>query len=102
MNLNLDFLFYIFLGIVWFFAAFIFGFICVNIMRNKGYASLGQWFFFGFFFLLVGLAFCLAMEDKTKQMPTILNEQNAVRCPHCLELTPKSSQFCINCGCKLD
>ncbi|MCR5478845.1 MAG: hypothetical protein K6F27_03155, partial [Ruminococcus sp.] len=37
--------------------------------------------------------------DQSYQ-PPILNEQNAVRCPHCLELTPNSSQFCIKCGCK--
>ncbi len=39
--------------------------------------------------------------DQSYQ-PPILNEQNAVRCPHCLELTPNSSQYCIKCGCKLN
>ena len=69
MNLNLDFLYYIFIGIVWFFAAVVFELICMSIMRNKGYTSLGQWFFYGFFFLLVGLIICLVMENKTDQMP---------------------------------
>lgn len=107
------------------------GLYCRTLMETKGYdGSTG--FFLGFLLSILGMLICALMPfnkaethyqppyepygqpyqppydqqyqppyDQSYQ-PPILNEQNAVRCPHCLELTPNSSQFCIKCGCKLN
>ena len=101
-----------------------FGICCRALMKSKGYQNYNLWFFAGFFLGIIGLIICLVMQDKSRQapqnnygqypnqpygqpyqqpyQPPILNENNAVTCPHCLELTPKESLFCIKCGCKLD
>ena len=118
MNLNLDFLYYFFIGIVWFFAALFFGFICMNIMKHKGYASLGQWFFYGFFFLLVGLVICLVMENKKDQMqtygqpmppygqppmgqPMMEQQPMGIRCNACGTVNPPGTVYCQKCGNKI-
>ena len=79
-----------------------------------------MWFCCGFFLGIIGLVIAITRPGLKNQpfqsgnpygspygnpygqpmQPPILNEQNAVTCPHCLELTPNSSQFCIKCGCK--
>ena len=106
----------------------LFGVICRSIMKNKSYSSYNFWFIFGFLFSFIGVIICALMSNvkpqeqpndlfypdaqrdmqlyrqysQPIQQPSILNENNAVTCPHCLELTPKESLFCIKCGCKLD
>ena len=103
-------------------AATVWGFVIRYIMKTKGYQNLGAWFCCGFFLGIIGLVIAITRPDLKNQpfqngnpygspyanpygqpmQPPILNEQNAVLCPHCLELTPNSSQFCIKCGCKLN
>lgn len=96
------------------------GFYCIYLMKRKGYSLPVLWFFCGFFLNIIGILICGLMPEmntaanpnvpiqhydpqyQPANQPPILNEQNAVTCPHCLELTPKSSQFCIKCGCKLN
>ena len=97
---------------IYFLISFPIGLYCRTLMKTKGYdGSTG--FFLGFLLSILGMLICALKPfnkaethyqppyDQSYQ-PPILNEQNAVRCPHCLELTPNSSQYCIKCGCKLN
>ena len=103
----------------------LFGIACKQLMKLKGSDNSYWWFMIGFVLSFVGVIISMLMPDKSppkpeppefttisappyqpayqpQYQPPILNEQNAVRCPHCLELTPNSSQYCIKCGCKLN
>ena len=100
----------------------LFGIACKQLMKLKGSDNSYLWFIIGFVFSFIGVIISMLMPDKSQPepeptvfiapphqqpyqqdyQPPILNEDNAVTCPHCLELTPKESLFCIKCGCKLD
>jgi len=108
-------------------AAVVCSILCFVIMKNKDYEP-ASWAVFGLFLGIIAVFVCIIMPRKANTnipidqqygqpyqpyepygqpyqqpyQPPILNENNAVTCPHCLELTPKESLFCIKCGCKLD
>lgn len=46
--------------------AIIFGIVCKNIAKDKGYSEIG-FFFLGFFFPIIGLIIALCLNDKNAQ-----------------------------------
>ena len=109
--------------------AIIIGFVCVSIMKKKGYDTLVGWFFCGLCLGVIGLIICLCIEDKTKQIPPspfdryinppfqnqppypsqppmqnqpFPDHQTARQCPHCGMTNPIEARFCNGCGNKLD
>lgn len=101
--------------------AFVLGFVCMNIMKKKGYDMPAAWFCCGFFLSVIGLIICLVMEDKTKQMPPNNFGQypnppygqpyqpyqpnmqpQGVRCQQCGMMNPAGSTFCNGCGNKMN
>ena len=101
-----------------FILAFVLGFVCMSIMKKKGYDMPAAWFCCGLFLGVIGLIICLVMQDKTKQMPPYNNGQypnqqygqpyqqpyqqpQGVRCQQCGMLNQPNAQHCIQCGEKL-
>lgn len=93
--------------------AIIIGFVCVSIMKKKGYDTLVGWFFCGLCLGVIGLIICLCIEDKTKQIPPSpydsyvnppmpYDHQTGAQCPHCGMTNPIGAQFCNGCGNKLN
>ena len=107
---------------------FVLGFVCMNIMKKKGYNMPAAWFCCGLFLGVIGLVICLVMEDKTKQMPPYNNGQypnqqygqpyqngqfnpqfnqqfaqqpQGVRCQSCGMMNPPDAKTCIQCGKRL-
>ena len=107
----------------------ILAFVCMNIMKKKGYDTPIAWFFCGLFLNVVGLIICLVMQDNRQQMPPYGQQQYGqppygqqqygqqygqppygqqpyanppmcVQCPHCCKINPPGSKFCSVCGNK--
>ena len=60
---------FLIIGIISAVLSVVLGFVCMNIMKKKGYDTLAGWFCCGFFLGIIGLVICLCIEDKTKQIP---------------------------------
>ena len=104
-----------------FILTFVLGFVCMSIMKKKGYDMPAAWFCCGFFLGVIGLVICLVMQDKTKQMPPYNNGQypnqqygqpyqpqqpymqpQGVRCQSCGMMNAPGSTFRAGCGNKMN
>lgn len=114
---------FIIFGIFAIIASVVIGFVCVHIMKKKGYETPAAWFFCGLFLGVIGLVICLVLQDRSQQVPPnnygqYPNQQygqpmqgqpyqpnmqpQGIRCPHCGAINPVGSHFCNGCGDRLN
>ena len=99
--------------------SFVLGFVCMNIMKKKGYEMPVAWFLLGMFGGIIGLIICLVMQDKSRQVPPNnyaqypnqpysqpyqqpYQQPQGVRCQTCGMINPAGSTFCNACGNKMN